>query len=426
MIPSTARTLVRLLAVGAVALLTLPTIATAKAPASAKLFNHGDIKKCAKPTATLKIGNITELTGVLAIPSTAEGVAMAISEITNGGTGGFLVGATCYGIDVVVRDDRSDPATAVSATREIVNDMGIKFLLGPNNGSMLASSYPITQALSPKPVHIAVSVVLEQRGVLGQPDTIGLFRAFTPGTIVVDGVLAAVKKFYPKAKSLYFLWPDDTSTQYFVDNGFKKKFPSRGFTIQDDRFPTTTTDFTSYLLRVKAANPDVFVVGYIPALMNTIIKQSTQLGLTVPLLTFNGTPAMALGEATGSPLTVPVLNTAFVPDLVAPPTPALKAFVQRYVKFTGHPVQATSFSAVTYYEPTFMLIKAIQVAGTTTDTAKVGQTLLKLRMNSTEGPYCWNPGHIAIIPVTFTLIKDAKQTSFLWNPSAKLCTKPQG
>jgi branched-chain amino acid transport system substrate-binding protein len=404
-------------------LLALPGAVAAKTPAPA-VYTYKDIKTCTKATDSVKLGALLELSGsfLTAGNPAVQGIRLAVKEMTS--KGGVQVGKKCYGINLVEKDTRTDPAAAVAGARSLLQDDNVSFILGPLAGSTLLSAYQITQAATPKPIEIGVSTVLELQGVMGQPAYNGLFRALAPATISADALLAGIKKFAPAAKTIYFLWPDDAAAQLIVDRGLALKAKSRGYTVVgNDRFSTTTTDYSSYLQRVKAANPAVLLIGYLGPQITQITKQATQLGLTSQLAVWNGTPSVPLKDATGSPINIPFINLALSPDLEAPATPALKAYVKRYQAFTGGAVDLNSYWSTEFYDPTYMLVKAMQLAGTTTDTTAVGNALLKIRWDGAMGPMCWHDNHVAIIQNYLSYIVNGKVTTETWIPSKKLCVK---
>lgn len=424
MFPSGLRIRLVLGVLGCGALIALPTASAAKKPQGPAVYTYKDVKTCAKPSESVKLGTLLELSGSFAsagVPA-SQGVKLAVKELT--AKGGFQVGSKCVGIDVVEKDTRTDPATAVAGARSLIQDEHVNYVLGPLAGSTLLSAYQITQAASPKPIEIGVSTILELQGVMGQPAYNGLFRALSPATISADALLAGIKKFAPKAKSIYFLWPDDASSQFIVDKGLALKAKSRGFTVAgNDRFPPTSTDFTSYLQRVKSANPGVLLIGYLGPQMTGITKQASQLGLSTPIAAWNGTPSIPLKDATGSAINIPFINLALSPDLETPATPALKAYVQRYKAFTGSAPDLNSYWSTEFYDPTYMLVKAMQLAGTTTNTDAVGKALLKLRWNGAMGPTCFHDNHVAIVQNYLTYIAGGKVKTEPWIPSKKLCVK---
>jgi ABC-type branched-subunit amino acid transport system substrate-binding protein len=406
-------------------LLAVQACGGAPTPTAAPVINGPSdtgIKSCSNPTASVKIGSEFELSGAVVDAGSwaAQGVDLAVKEIT--GKGGFDVAGTCYKIDLVKKDVRSDPATATAVTRGLVKDDGVKFILGPVSGGDFSKAYAVTQAENPKLIHFAVSTIVEFNGVMGKPDTQGIFRALAPGAISGDAFMEALKKFTPQAKTIYFLWPDDQAAKFLVDNTMMKKAKDLGYSIVgNDRYPFTATDFSSYLQRAKAANPNILAIGWNGPSLVAITKQASELGIKSTLAAWNGTVSIPLKDASGSPIDIPFVNLGLAPDLQNPHTPAVKSFVDRLKTSSGKAIDGNSFWAAEFYDPTYMLVRAMQLAGTTTNPDAVSAAMLKLRWSGPMGPYCWNSDHTAIIPNELAYVKGGQVSWSAYTPPTSLC-----
>ncbi|WP_442757529.1 ABC transporter substrate-binding protein, partial [Pseudomonas sp. PM2] len=61
----------------------------------------------------------------------------------------------------------------------------------------------------------------------------------------------------------------------------------------DELIPTDTTDFSSYLLKIRAANPDLIVLNLSGNGAATFYKQYGEFGLSIPLGGFDYNTAFA-------------------------------------------------------------------------------------------------------------------------------------
>src|ERR1700684_929470 len=83
----------------------------------------------AEPPA-VKIGVLASLSGVLAIVGEriSQGVTLAVDEIN---AGGGLLGRK---VEAIIRDDETNPDSAVRLTRRLVQQENVLAVFGPNHG----------------------------------------------------------------------------------------------------------------------------------------------------------------------------------------------------------------------------------------------------------------------------------------------------
>ena len=382
-----------------------------------------DIKYCDNPTETVKIGSAFELSGpILSFgqPS-SQGVQMAAKEISD--KGGFEVDGKCYEIQLVERDVRSDASTTVATTRGLLRDEGVDVIFGPTAGSLSSQAGQISQSEDgPKPIHFGAGTGWELAGLMGQEDTRGLFRTSIPANLAAESFLAGVKQYAPDVKSIYFLYQDDDASKYNLDENVIPQAEKLGYEVAgNDRFPLDTTDFSSYLLRIKAANPDMASFGYLTPINTQLAKQASELDLSGPYHGWAASVSIPLKDATGSPLDVPYFASYQVPDLLYPQTPAMEDYLERFKAFTGEEPNASSYFSLWYYDPFYMLIKAMQDAGTTTDREKIREALSKVQWDGALGPECWDANNTAVYGTYIGYVENGETQWFSYPQRGDLC-----
>jgi branched-chain amino acid transport system substrate-binding protein len=373
----------------------------------------------------VKIGSNFEQSGQLSAFGVAsnEGVGLAVKEIN--AKGGFAVGSACYKIGLVTQDNHSDGATAVAQVRGLVKDNGVRYIFGPASGNNAVLTQAVTQGTNPPALEFSGGSLWETNGLLAKPATRGLFRtAVSTKTVEIDfarGIRAA----YPKAKTIYLVFTDDATTASLVAGGLLQSVQAVGFKVVGfDKYPPTTTDFSAELSRVKAANPDVVYIGYIPTNDITITRQAVQLGIRTPIAAWQGQVAMALKGAIGKPIPMPFDALYDGVQMDNPLLPATKAYTTRFAAAFGAP-NGSSFFSLWYYDEVYMLVKAMQLANNTTNTDAVRAKLLPIRWNGAAGPTCWSSDQNVLTGIDTGLVNNGK-VAWTHLPLAQASCRSQG
>jgi branched-chain amino acid transport system substrate-binding protein len=224
----------------------------------------------ARAADVVKYGFCNPLTGTYAAYGKNEtiGCQLAIEEIN---AKGGILGRQAQ---MLVEDSTSgDAGTAVQKARKMIEGDHVDFLLG-NVNSALA---------------LAMAQVAAERSVLhvvpgGHTDAItgkschwNTFRVCNTTQMEAAAVVAALIKAY--GKKFYFITPDYAFGHTLEAGMIKEAAKIGGERVGGDLAPLGTVDFSSYLIKAQAANPDVivFLVQGDDAL--NALKQAVQFGL---------------------------------------------------------------------------------------------------------------------------------------------------
>src|SRR2546426_11982745 len=195
------------------------------------------------------------------------------------------------------------------------------------------------------------------------------------------------------AKSIAFLAADQEFAQNLA-NGAKELAKKGGLkTVYDQNYPPTTTDFSSLIRAIRAAQPDmVFVCSY-PNDSVAIVRAMNEIGVGSSVKLFGGgmvglqfTPIM---ESLGSMLNGIVNYNSYVPGVKYP---GIEEFLSRYAK---RAVEA-KVDPLGFYLPPFnyaigqMLEQAIN-ATKSLDHRKLADYLHKNEMKTIVGPIRFGP-----------------------------------
>ena len=224
----------------------------------------------ARAADAVKIGLDNPLTGTYAGPGKNElvGCQMALDEIN---AKGGILGRP---VELLVEDSTSgDAGTAVQKARKLIEGDKVDFLLG-NVNSALA---------------LAMAQVSNEKGVLhivpgGHTDAItgkschwNVFRVCNTTEMEANAVAGALVKDY--GKKYYYITPD-YAFGHTLEAGMVKAIAKLGGErVGGDLTPLGTVDFSSYLIKAQAANPDVIVFLVQGDDMLNALKQAVQFGL---------------------------------------------------------------------------------------------------------------------------------------------------
>ncbi len=224
----------------------------------------------ARAADTVKIGLCNPLTGTYAAVGKNElaGCKLAIEQIN---AKGGILGKQA---ELLVEDSTSgDAGTAVQKARKLIDRDGISFLLG-NINSALA---------------LAQAQVSNEKGILhvvpgGHTDAItgatchwNVFRVCN--TTQMEANAVAGQLISSAGKKWYYITPD-YAFGHTLQAGLEKACTKLGGEkVGADLTPLGTTDFSSYLIKAQAANPDIIIFLVQGDDMINALKQAVQFGL---------------------------------------------------------------------------------------------------------------------------------------------------
>jgi len=218
----------------------------------------------------IKIGLNDPFTGTYAELGKNEqvGCELAIDEIN---AKGGILGRK---VELLVEDSTSaDTGTAVQKAHKLIDRDKVTFLLGNVNSAMA----------------IALGEVSNQAGILhivtgGHTDSVtgtdchwNVFRVCNTTRMETNSVASTLFKKY--GKKWYFLTPD-YAFGHTLQQGFEAALKANnGTELGASLTPLGTTDYSSYLIKAQAANPDVII--FLQAGQDAVnaLKQAVQFGL---------------------------------------------------------------------------------------------------------------------------------------------------
>src|SRR5215813_11435014 len=217
----------------------------------------------------IKIGMIDPFTGVYAGVAQNEliGAKFAVEQVNAKG------GVLGRQIELLVEDSANDVGTGVQKARKLIERDGVQFLIGDvNSGIALA----IAQVSNEKKVlHIVSGGHTD--GITGKDCHWNVYRVCNTTKMEANAVAELVFKKY--GKKWHFITPDYAfgHTLQEAAEADLKKFG--GTVTGNELTPLGTADYSAYLIKARAANPDVLLVLPQGSDMINCLKQVAQFGI---------------------------------------------------------------------------------------------------------------------------------------------------
>ena len=320
------------------------------------------------PGAKIRLGATFPLTGEVASygQKAKRGIEMAVEE--RNAAGGVL------GRNVIVdfQDDRHDTKTAVSIFTKFATIDKVPIVFGSAGSSVslalapLASRYMVIQ-VSP----ISSSAQLSTEG--------GPFFFRTVPADDLQAEILAAWVFASGKRAVVILFTNNSWGKPLAD-GFQAKFEALGGKVLlSEGISEGASDFRTVLTKVKGvAGVDALVSPTYPKEGGILVKQAKELGLGVPLFG---------GDNWGSPEFRTIAGEAAEGVFYTAPaeskSPDYPGFAQRYkAKYGEDPDVFGGYS----YDAASTVFKAIEAAGTATDTEKIRQAMASVSFMGVSGP----------------------------------------
>src|ERR1700733_1063735 len=312
-------------------------------------------------TATVKLGQIEAQTGPNAIygymPS--QGVPIAVDEINK--SGGFKVGDTTYKLDLIALDTRGDPKEATIQLKRLLEQDQVKFVFGPFLSNVFVTIFPYAKQFNGKFLMLGGGTRIHE--FVGQPGNEFVIRTWNwdagPkgfGERMVDYL---IKTAHPKKVAMLFQ----------NDSGGK---------IIGDTYEPGTKDFSPVLAKIAEFHPDYLFPGYSDAALFDIVRQSIEGNYSKKFFLVRGSTGPGLKNKDGIEDYMVYVPKDF--EEAEKKEPKVKHFIEAYKAFhkRDFPYDQAPLCSSSCYDHVYMLVAAMQKAGTVDDVGKIRAALLSM------------------------------------------------
>src|SRR5437667_3664351 len=272
-----------LLASGAVAFLLAVTAALAKV--------EGD---------TVVLGAAVSLTGKYSVngKNTKDGYDLAVKRINE--MGGVKVSGKAYKLKVLYYDDESTPARGAQLAERLINQDGVKFVLGAYSSGLTKAIAPVTEKY--KVPHV------EGNGAARELFTQGYRYLFavlsTSDYYLRDAVnlaaeVAKEKGRDPKTLKIAMAFENDPFS-LDVRDGILEDAKRYGMHVAiDDKLPPEINDMAPTLTKVRAVKPDMLLVSGHEKGATLVVRQTAEMKIDVPIVATTHCDSAKIAESLG-------------------------------------------------------------------------------------------------------------------------------
>ena len=320
---------------------------------------------------TAKVGFINGVSGGVASYGLAEkeGLDLAVEEVNREGK---------IHMEVEMVDTKGNVQQAVAAAQEMISGKKV-LVIGP----LISGEYKAVGPLFQQAKIPLLGAATTAEGLIDIGDY--MFRNCVPES---QNIPQTVKKTHALLgyKRVAVLYSNNNEHQVSAYKIFKKALEDEGVEIVDtETFADKDTDFSAQLTKIHGTNPDAVVVAGYYQEGGLILKKMRDMGMNQPVLGDNGFVSPELVKIAG-----PASDNVYVSSMWSPDrnSEATREFVKNFKDKYGH--DPDNFAACAYVSGK-LAAKAMENAGTTTDSKKVRDALANIKnFESAVGPMTFN------------------------------------
>lgn len=347
----------------------------------------GAVSSGAKNAA--KIGFTAALTGGAAAygKSEEEGVRLAVEEINKKGD---------FPIDLLVEDTKAVPADSMNATKKLIQEK-VSMIIGPMTSNEAKAAGPIIQ--NAKVPSLEISVTAENITDIGDC----IFRNSVPES---KNIPQTVKKTHKLLgyKTAAILYAHDNEQHVTAQKYFQKTMEEEGVQVIDvETFGSKDSEYSAQLTNIQHKAPDVIVVCSYYQEGSRILKKMREMGMDQPVLGDNGFVSPELGKMAGAAADNVYVSSMWSADRK---DEKVQKFVENYTKAYG---RAPDQFAASAYDGVYMVMDAMQRAGTTTDHKKIRDALAQMKdFKGVCGTFSFDEKRDPVVDLILMKMQDGK------------------
>jgi branched-chain amino acid transport system substrate-binding protein len=223
----------------------------------------------ARGETPIKIGMVDPLTGVYAAVAQNEviGARLAVDNINAKG------GVLGRPLELLVEDSANDVGTGVQKTRKLIDRDQVSFIIGDVNSGIAQAMAQVTA--EKKVLHVVSGGHTD--GITGKDCKWNVYRVCNTTRMEANSVSDLLFNKY--GKRWHFITPD-YAFGHTLQEACAANLKKLGGTVTGNELtPLGTSDFSAYLIKARAANPDVLILLPQGSDMVNCLKQIVQFGI---------------------------------------------------------------------------------------------------------------------------------------------------
>lgn len=266
----------------------------------------------ADEAATIRLGAAVSLSGKYSSNGvyTRNGYDLAVARINE--RGGVKVGDKSYKLEVVYYDDESTPARGAQLAERLIQQDGVKYLLGPYSSGLTEAMAPVTEKYGVPMVEAnGAAVSLFRKGYKY------LFAVLTTTDQYLKGAVevAAARSEDPTKLRVAMAFENDPFSQD-VREGVTADVKRFGMKIViDDKLPPDLNDMSATLTKVKLLKPDLLIVSGHEKGAATAVRQMADQRVNVPMFATTHCDSARIAETLGKSAEYTLCAAQWAPSL---------------------------------------------------------------------------------------------------------------
>jgi branched-chain amino acid transport system substrate-binding protein len=223
----------------------------------------------ARGETAVRIGMVDPMTGVYAAVAQNEvsGAKLAVEQIN------VMGGVLGRPIELLVEDSANDVGTGVQKTRKLIERDEVGFVIGDVNSGIAQAMAQVTA--EKKVLHIVAGGHTD--GITGKDCKWNVFRVCNTTRMEANSVTELL--FTKYGKKWHFVTPD-YAFGHTLQEACAENLKKLGGTVTGNELtPLGTSDFSAYLIKARAAKPDVLLLLVQGSDMVNCLKQIVQFGI---------------------------------------------------------------------------------------------------------------------------------------------------
>lgn len=217
----------------------------------------------------LRIAFLGPLSGPFAVwgVNARDGMRMAVEEVNEGG------GVVGRPVEFIERDDRNNPAEAISALRFLVEREGVAAV-----GGVISSDVALAVAREAEMARVPLFLTMAGSHLILRRSSRFTFRTcLVPAPSFVDALAAYIRyKGYKRIGSIVA----DYAWGHAIRDSVERSLRELGVQVQTETSPVGVADFSPYLRRLQAFNPELLIATGHPPGQPVIVRQAHELGMS--------------------------------------------------------------------------------------------------------------------------------------------------
>lgn len=230
---------------------------------------------------TITFGAALSLTGKTATEGRLVKIGYDIYVDQINARGGIKIGDKTYKVAIKYYDDQSDANTSVKLYEKMINEDGIKLLLGPYSSGITLATSPVAEKyqLPMVAAHAAATAVYD-RGFKY------LFATLTPVDQYTGNMVKMAAEAKPRGQRVALIHENALFPKASIDAAESQAKAAGLEVVYKEAYPTGTKDFSAMIEAMRARNPDVLIGAGYTGDMLVVARQTSEQKVPLKMIGF--------------------------------------------------------------------------------------------------------------------------------------------